>query len=289
MSKYIFINRKFLPEGKAKIDVGDSGFQYGDGLFETMPSLEGKIIALQKHLDRLFSSLAFFGYTLNFSKEDMAAWIASTVQKNNFKKSDAYIKVMVSRGGLGNALSFDTPCKPNVVIISRKLSPYPARYYREGVGVVRSSIARTAFSNPCYRHKLLNYFESIYAKNEARSRGAAEALFLTRDRMVLEGSVSNIFMVKGKNIYTPPLIYNILPGITREAVINIGRKNGLDIKQRKFDFLELGRCDEAFLTNSLMGVMPVRSIEAKELSGAKPGLVTRFLMDLYKSGSQGIQ
>jgi len=284
MSQYIFINKKFLTPGRAKIDVQDSGFQYGDGLFETMCSYRGKIIALQKHLDRLFSSLDFFGYRLHFSKEDVTNWVIKTLEKNNLKKSDAYIKIMVSRGGLGPNLSFDTRAKPNVIIIARKLSPYPAHWYREGVKVIRASVARAALTNHCYRHKLLNYFESLYAKNEARARGAAEALFLTTNRLVLEGATSNIFMVKGKNIYTPPLTYNILPGITREIIVNIGKKNRLNTRERKFDYLELCRSDEVFLTNSIMGVMPVSSIDGKMVSNGKPGPTTRLLMGLYKSG-----
>ncbi len=283
MSQWIFINKTFFKPDQARIGIEDSGYQYGDGLFETMPSLGGNIIALQKHLDRLFSSLDFFGYTVDFSKEDVKRWLLATLEKNHLGKRDAYIKIMVSRGGLGPRLSFQTSHQPNIIIIARALSPYPLSHYRHGAKVIKSSIMRTCFSNPCYRHKLLNYFECVYAKNEANAGGALEALFLAQDGTVLEGATSNVFMVHKKHIYTPPLQYNILPGTVRETILQLGQKNQLPVKEEKFGLPQLCASDEAFLTNSLMGIMPVTSIGRKNIGHGKPGPYTRRLMELYQS------
>ncbi len=283
MSQHIFVNKKFFSTEDAHISCLDSGYQYGDGLFETMLCLGGRIIGLDRHLERLFSSLAFFKFTLDFSKQDLASWISQTLAKNNMEKKDAYIKVMVSRRGLGQGLSFDTKRPPNIVIIVRKLVPYPEHCYREGINIIRSPILRSSLSNVCYRHKLLNYFENIYSKNEANARGASEAIFLSRDNLVLEGATSNLFIVNGRNITTPPLSYNILPGTTREAVIDICRAKSLNLGEKKFDLLQLLRSDEVFLTNSLMGVMPVSSMDGKKISDGSPGPYTRLVMDLYQS------
>jgi len=136
--------------------------------------------------------------------------------------------------------------------------------------------------SPLYSHKLINYFENIYAKDEARRNGAKEAIFLTRDRLVLEGASSNIFYVKGNTVFTPPLTQNILPGITRKAVIDLCRENGIRVKERKIYYLDFIKADEIFKTSSIAEVVPVRKVDRFEYGKRIPGDITLRIMELYR-------
>ena len=196
---------------------------------------------------------------------------------------DAYIKIIVTRGIHSGELHFDKYYKPNLIIIADSLTPYPEDDYTKGVNIISSSVIRQAAGSPIYSHKLLNYFENIFAKDEAHYKGAQEAIFLTRDRLVLEGASSNIFFVKGNTVYTPPLTQNILPGITRDVVLNICRENGIRVRQRKIHYRDIINADEVFKTSSIAGIVPVRKIDHFTITGEIPGKITTKLMELYLS------
>ncbi|MCG9479773.1 MAG: aminotransferase class IV [Actinomycetia bacterium] len=283
MSYSIMVNGKFYSSRQACLPVEDRGFLFGDGLFETMRTYNGRVFGIERHIKRLFSSLHALDYNISFNPGKLTDLIGASINKNGLQSGQGYVKVIVTRGMHKGKISFSQTTSPNIIIIAKELKPYPQDLYRQGARIIRSSIVRPSFSNPAYRHKLLNYFESTYAKNEAEKKDALEAIFLTRDRMVLEGATSNIFIVKGKRIYTPPLTYNLLPGITREIVLDICRQNNMPAREKKFDFFELMRSDEVFVTNSLMEVMPVTFIESSPVSNARTGPLTRQLMALYRN------
>lgn len=282
MAKYVFVNGRLVLESKASISIKDRGFLYGDGLFETIRSYDGYVFMLDCHIDRLFSSLRALGYRINFDRAYICSSLQSTLKANKLDKKDAYIKIIVTRGIYGGKLFFDCSLVPNIVIIVDTLSPYPQEYYREGIKIVSSSIRRDPFRNQLYAHKLLNYFENVFAKNEAHNLGAVEAIFLTRDHLVLEGATSNIFLVKGDTVYTPPLTQNILPGITRDVVIKICNENKIKLKQRKVHYFDIIDGDEVFITSSIMEIMPVRKIDGHTVGSEIPGCYTKKLMELYK-------
>jgi len=283
MRKYVFINGKLILESRANIPVNDRGFLYGDGLFETIRGYNGHIFMLDAHLKRLFSSLKVLRYNINFDKSYIIHSLQKTLKRNKLDKNDTYIKIIVTRGIYGGKLYFESASRANLIMITRRLRPYPLEYYKNGIKVISSSIKRGSFNNKLYCHKLLNYFESIFAKNEAHLSNAQEAIFLTRDHLVLEGATSNIFYVKNNIIYTPPLTQNILPGITRQAVIEICEKNRLKLKQRKVHYFDIIDADEVFITNSIMEIMPVKEIDKYRIRGKVPGLYTEKLIELYRN------
>ncbi len=282
MIKHVFISGKLVIESKAKIPVRDRGFLYGDGLFETLGSYGGYIFMLDAHLERLFFSLKVLKYDLPFDKEYIKDALRKTIDKNNLGKRDAYIKIIVTRGIHSGELHFGGGYKPNLVIIADSLTPYPKVDYTEGINITTSSIRRPAIGSSLYCHKLLNYFENIFAKNEAYYNKAQEAVFLTRDHLVLEGASSNIFFVKRNIVYTPPLTQNILPGVTREVVIMICRENGIKVKQKKVYYREIINADEIFKTSSIAGIVPVKKIDRFVVARKVPGNITSKLMELYR-------
>ncbi len=267
---------------RARIPINDRGFLYGDGVFETLRSYGGNVFMLETHLQRLFSSLNSLGFNLPFDKDHLRRSLAKTLAKNRLGRSDAYIKIIVTRGIFSGDLHFSPDQKPNLIIIVKKLKPYPPEDYLSGINVVSAPFSRKALGNDLYTHKLINYFENIYARDQAHRHGGSEAIFLTSDKLVLEGATSNIFVVKRNVISTPSLNQNILPGITRSVVIDICRENRIRVRQKKIHYSDLINSHEVFLTNSLMEIMPVRKVDRHLIAKDVPGGITKKLMVLYK-------
>jgi len=274
MFNYIFINGRFVIEQKARISVKDRGFLYGDGLYETLRGYKGNLFMLDAHIKRLFHSLKVLKYSIPFDEEYLKGAVSRTVRKNNLIRCDAYIKIIVTRGIYNGEFHFSSICRPNLIIIAEKVKPYPQEDYIEGVDIISSSIRRPSVGRSLYSHKLLNYFENIFAKDEAHSSSAQEAVFLTVDHLVLEGASSNIFFVKRGTVYTPPVTQNILPGVTREVVINICRENMIKVRERKIHYRDIINADEIFKTSSVAGIVPVKKIDWFVIGRKIPGNIT---------------
>lgn len=282
MLNHIFINGKLLTGSRAAVPVRDRGFLYGDGLFETLRSFKGSVFMLDSHLDRLFHSLKILKYDIPFDKEYIKEALKKTIAKNGLVGKDAYIKIIVTRGIHNGELHFRGNFRANLIIIADALNEYPQKDYTEGIKIISSSIRRPSPGNPLYFHKLLNYFENIFAKDEAHHNEAQEAIFLTEDHLVLEGASSNIFYVKRNIVYTPPLTQNILPGITRQTVIDICNENRILVRQKKVHYRDMINADEVFKTSSVAGIVPVKKIDCFVVAGRVPGDITSRLLELYK-------
>ena len=284
MAEYIYINGRHYHSSKALISVNDAGFLYGDGLYETMRSYNGNLFSFDLHLERLFSSMQQLGYNPDFSREYIKSETSKLLTANGLVDADSYIKIIVTRNNYEQRFSFSYLVKPSLIIIARRLNPYPQDFFNRGIAMQSSSIRRAPLGNDLYRHKLLSYFENIYAKNEAYANQAQEAFFMTKDRAVLEGASSNIFAVKGSRIYTAPLTQNILPGITRKIVLDLCRVNKIAFCEKRLHYYNLMEADEIFITSSIMEIMPVRKVDVHDVNNDRvPGRMTRIISDLYKN------
>jgi len=282
MFNNIFINGKFISSGDAKISIDDVGFLYGDGIFETLRGYYGKPFKIGEHIESLLSSLKQLKYKPYFYKTYIKSAVYELLAKNKLMQTGAYIKIIVTRNRYGKRFHYDSQIKPNLIIIAKKLDPYPDEYYKNGIKIATSDLKRNAIGNSLYKFKLLNYFENIYVRNEAYCKQSLEGIFLTKDRLVLEGSMSNIFYVKNGTVNTAPLTQNILPGITRQVVINLCRENNVKVSERRIHYFDMIKADEIFLTNSVMEIMPVKEIDIYKVESKIPGPVTCKLADLYK-------
>lgn len=282
---FVIINGKLICEKEAFISIENSGFLYGDGLFETIKVYKGNIFLLEEHILRLFSSLCFFNYQkIEFEdfKNEIKKNITLLIQAKNLTGKEAFVKIIVCRGEYKKRLDFKTAEKPVVIIFAEKYTEYPVTYYKKGVDVLISSIKRVSYQNAIYRHKMLNYFENIFSRNEAISKGANESLFVSEDDFILEGSVSNIFMVLKNTVFTPSLDFNILPGITRKKVLKICGENNIKTIEGKLKLSNFCEADEIFLTNSLAEILPVKKIENYTLKSETPGKITKIISLLYQ-------
>jgi branched-chain amino acid aminotransferase group I len=278
MEYKIFINGRFLTSSEAKIPIQDVGFLFGWGLFETMRSYKGFIYKLSEHVRRLTSSARFFKISLPYSEEKIARIVQQTLNANNLQ--DAYIKLILS-GGVYSG-KFSQPCtKSNLIVIAQPFTPFPKDFYSEGIGATLASIRRNCAS-PIYQHKTLNFLENLLAKKEAEEKGYQEAIFLNTRGYLAEGCTTNLFLLKEGEVITPSLDSAILPGITRQVVLELCSRTGIPSREKEVSLEELYQADEAFLTNSLREIIPLTRIDSKLIGKGKPGRITRLLMKEYK-------
>lgn len=277
---FVFLNGEILGESSARISVHDRGLLLGDGLFETMRAYEGKIFRLAAHLARLRASAEFLRLRFDYRDDEIEEGIAELIRRNACP--DAYVRLTVTRGPCARGLQLDPAAAPTVLMSVRSLAPYPPEQYRRGMKLIISAIRRNSAS-PLPRHKTLNYLPCLLARQEAMDAGAHGAVLLNEHGQVAEESVSNLFLALGGRLLTPPVYSGLLPGITRAAVMELAEAAGLRLEERPVGAGELFDCDEMFLTNSLMEVMPVRSVDKRVFPQRAPGPLTAGIQKAYRA------
>lgn len=279
MEGLVYINGELIPKKDAKVSVFDHGFLYGDGLFETMRAYQKKIFRLEQHLQRLFLSLEYLKFPIPFNFDSLKEAIYKTIEANQLE--DAYIRLNVTRGE-GATVPDPKTCKtPNLIIITREYVPYSPALYQKGY---RGKVVRVRPSpyTPSVTMKTLNFLNNIIAKMEAKESGFNEGIMINTEGFVAEGTVSTIFMLKGDLLSTPAKEVGLLPGITRRAILEIAEARELKTKERKITISELLEADEAFLTNSLIEIMPLVDVDGHPIGKSIPGPLTLGLMSSYK-------
>jgi len=278
MEEIVYLNGSLVPLSQARLSPFDWGFLYGYGLFETMRAYSGHIFRLEKHLARLSRSAKLLGIDCE-STAILEKAIYETLRANNL--SDARIRLTLS-GGEGEPVPDPlAPRIPTLFITVRSYTPYPRQVYEQGFKGIVSNIRRNTQSSAS-AVKSLNYLDNLLARREAKSVGADEAILLNEQGLLAEGSTSNIFLVSGNNLLTPSLDSGILPGVTREVVLELASSLGLKVREQKIALEELLQADEAFLTNSLIEIMPITQVSGQVIGSGRAGARTQQLMDAYK-------
>lgn len=281
MGRKIYLNGKFVDKKDAKISVFDHGLLYGDGVFEGIRSYDGLVFKLQEHIDRLYDSASFIRLKIRISKKDMVRAVIRTLKKNKLR--DAYIRLVVTRGS-GDLGLDPRKCKTGgaIFIIADKIMLYPKTFYESGLSIITAKTRRNLPEAINPRIKSLNYLNNILAKIDAIDAGVPEAIMLSHDGFVVECTGDNIFIVKNNMLITPFVEMGALNGITRNAVIDIVRKNKIRFKETKLTLLDIYRADECFLTGTAAEIVPVIKVDKKTIGDGNPGSITRSLLDEFK-------
>jgi len=276
---WLYLNGEIIEDKDAAISVDDRGFLLGDGLFETMRAYGGRVFRLNAHLARLRESAEFLRISCDLTDADVGEAISELLERNACP--DAYVRLTLTRGPLEKGLRLDGSGRPTVLIRVRPFSPHPDELYKRGARLVLSSVRRNSASD-LPRHKTLNYLPCLLAKQGAVDAGAFGAVMLNEYGQVAEESLSNLFIVREGRLATPPVHCGLLPGITRAVVMELAGANDVPCDERVLSPADLFGADECFLTNTLMEIMPVRSLDRRPVGGGKPGPLTVRLQGLYR-------
>lgn len=279
MSLKIFISGKLYDKEDAKISVYDHGLLYGDGVFEGLRSYGGKVFRLEQHLARLWDSAKAIWLEIPMTREAMAAAINDTLKVNNIK--DGYIRLVITRGAGSLGLDPNRTSNPQVIIIADSISLYPEELYRKGLEIVTASTMRNHPAALSPRIKSLNYLNNILAKIEGLQAGCIEALMLNHKGEVAECTGDNVFLLKHGIVLTPPNEAGILEGITREAVIELARGIGLEVREAALTRHDVYVADEMFLTGTAAEVIPVVKVDNRVIGNGVPGPITKDLKERF--------
>lgn len=276
----IYLDGEFLPKAEAKVSVFDHGLLYGDGVFEGIRSYNGRVFKLDEHLDRLYDSAKSIMLQIPIPIETMQEKVLETLRLNHL--TEAYIRLLVTRGVGDLGLDPDKCPKPSIIIIADKITLYPPKYYEQGLEIVTASVRRNYAEAINPRIKSLNYLNNILAKIEGKQAGAEEVLMLNAEGYVVECSGDNIFWVKNEVLVTPPVHIGILEGVTRNSVIDLAREARIQVEERVFTRHDLYIADEIFLTGTAAEVIPVVKVDQRVIGDGQPGKVTEKLIAAFR-------
>jgi branched-chain amino acid aminotransferase len=281
MTTVAVIDGKLSSAEQAVVSVFDRGFLYGDSVFETIRTYGGRPYALEEHLERLKWSAGRVFIRLPVETETLRAEVEQALGAAG--NAESMIRIMVTRGRGELGLDPDLAENPTRVVIVSPLKTPPAEAYERGIGVVTFRTQRLADATDAAGAKIANYLIAVLATREARRAGALEALIVDNHGQVVEGTSSNVFQVIDRKLSTPPEHLGILPGITRGRVLELARRLGIEVEHRALTIDELCRADEVFVSSTLREILPVVRIDQTEISGGKPGPVTRRLLSEFRT------
>lgn len=277
----VYLNGRFVQAERAKVSAFDRGFSYGDGLFETIRAYTGWVFALERHLRRLKKGAAQIGIPFEGDQEAWRRVMGELLRRNGLRASDSSLRLTLTRGAdpLGSLLPPQTPPSPTLLLVTKPLDAEISERQQIGIGAI--ALRWGSPFNPL-GIKSLNYLYQALAMAQARKEGAQEALFLATDGSVVEGATSNLFSVSKGILTTPPEKSGRLPGITREVVMELARKEGLTVREAPVPLEDLLAADEAFVTGSLKELMPLTTLDGRKIGSGSPGPVVRLLQKRYR-------
>ena len=279
MEEIVYLNGDLIPRSQAKLSPFDHGFLYGYGLFETMRAYNGSIFRLDRHLVRLRRSAETLGIESKLASFSLEKACNDLLGAN--KLAEARLRFTVSAGAGDITPNLGTCSDITIFIVARKLVPLPPQSYEQGFRAILSSWRRNSHS-PLSQLKSTCYLENVLARQESKAIGADEALLLNERGLLAEGSTTNIFLVNRGTLVTPSVESGVLPGITRDAVLELAQSLGIKANETEVKLEELIKAQEAFLTNSIIEIMPLTQFGDKLIGRGKPGALTKQFMAAYR-------
>lgn len=282
----VYVNGEFVSRNRAVVSVFDSGFVLGDGVWEGLRLVQGRLISLDAHMDRLYEGARSIDLDIGMAREALTDAVFETLRRNGMQDG-AHVRLMVTRGRkhtpnqdprfvIGGA---------TIVIVAEYKAPNPEAKAR-GLSLF-TSVFRTSgpdvFDLRLNSHSRLNLIQALI---QAINAGADEALMLDPRGFVASCNSTNFFIVRGRELWTSTGAYSF-KGITQGNVIQAWRANGGTARECDFTLAQVYAADEAFVTGTLGGVTPVTRIDGRIIGEGKPGPVTREAGELYLQAVAG--
>ncbi|MEM7407445.1 MAG: aminotransferase class IV [Pseudomonadota bacterium] len=278
-------NGQLLPESQVTVSFRDRGFKYGEAVFDTARTVRHQPFRLHDHVQRLYRSMKYLSMDSGLTPDEMVARSEEVLAANLhlLGEDDDYWLFQRVTPGTGDSFANEGPTEPTVIIECTPL-PFAARapLFRDGVKVEIPATRRTPPDAQSPRAKTHNYLNLLLADREVRARDPLGwAILLDHNGNLAEGLGSNIFFVRDGELLTPKARY-VLPGISREVVIEIAGKLGMPVHETDIDMFDVFTADECFLTSTSLCMVPVATVNGRGLGSGVPGPVTRQLIDGYK-------
>ena len=277
----IYLNGSFVAEDQAKVSVFDRCFLYGDGIFEGISVFKGAPFKLDAHLRRMDKGLSYLCIENPLTSKEWTQAIVETIQRNEI--DEGYLRPQVSRGeGLSSTKWEPKDLKkptPNVVILPEKGLIYGQAMQS---GLRAKVLSRPRIPTRCIPSstKHCNYLDSVMGAIEVSAVGMDVGIATDGNGFVTEGIAYNLFIVRDRALYTPPLIRDLLPGVTRHVIIEISRRAGYAVHETDFDVFAMCSADEVFLSSSLRLGGPIVEIDGRRIGDGNPGPVTKNIGEL---------
>jgi len=269
----VYLNGKIVPHSQAAISVSDAGLLHGASTFTTMLARNGVIFRLDRHLKRLLETVELLGLKTDITGEQLTDACYELLAANAL--AEARMRITLTPGSIRQA-------KPTTVVTADPLGDYPAEWYTKGIDVEVTSFKQLP-GDVSYGYKTGCYLPRILARQEAAAKHAAEALWFTTSNYLAEACFNNVFLVLGGKVCTPPVDTPALPGIVREAVLELCEVLKIEADaENRLTVKDMLAAEEMFLTGSCTGVRPVARVERHAVGDEKPGQVTQRIMTAYR-------
>lgn len=271
----VFLNGEYLPADQAHVSVLDRGFLLGDGVYEVIPVYQGLPFCLNEHLQRLQRSLDGVRMANPYSIEQWSEIIARLVKDNEGENQAVYLQV--TRGVAPRDHVFPEGVEPTAFVMTNPIKPLPGWYKQDGIKAITVKDIRWAQCDI----KAITLLPNSLLRQQAQDAGAQEAI-LIRDGYMTEGSASNSYAVLDDVIYTAPKDEKVLPGITRDVVLELARSAGVSYREQAVSVEQLKQADEIWISSSTRELLPVTTLDDTPVGSGKPGPVWQQLDALYQ-------
>lgn len=278
----VFLNNEFLPASQAKISVLDRGFVFGDGVYEVIPVYGGHLFRLSQHLKRLDDSLVAIRIAPPLSHDRWRDILTQLVRQNG--GGDLSIYLQITRGVAPRDHAFPKGVEPTVFAMATPLKAVPPDILAHGVAAITVADNRWLQCNI----KAITLLANVLARQQALDMGAAEAILL-RDGIANEGAASNLFIVKDRTLYTPPKSAQLLPGITRDLILELAAANHLPFHEHPISESALRGANEVWLTSSTKEILPVTQLDGKKIGAGQPGPLWSRMLAFYQEYKQRVR
>ncbi len=270
----VCLNGEFVDASEAKISVFDHGLLYGDGVFDTIAAVDGRIFWLPEHIDRLIEGCQRLRITIPWVRESLLLWTDSLFRINSTPTSR--LRITVTRGEGEIPLYSALQCKPNLIIFGTPLDLPNDSIYERGLRLKTASYSRIFPGT-----KNLSFLASVLAYLEAFAADVDDAIFVSQDGLVLEGATFNIFAVNGRTISTPK--DNVLAGVTRAKVIELARSCGYTVNETSVPLAEIFSADEVFVTGTTKRIIPVVALNETPIGVGRRRIACQELLSKFRS------
>ncbi len=275
----VYLNGEFLPLEEARIPVLDRGFIFGDGVYEVIPVYDGHLFRLEAHLQRLENSLNSIKLTNPFTQQQLTDILENLVTKNNAGDQSLYLQI--TRGVSKREHNFPAGIEPTVFIMS---NPIETQKPSTGVKAITHNDIRWQYCNI----KAISLLPNVLLRNDAIDAGASENI-LIRDGYVMEGAASNVFIVVDEVAITPPKSQFILPGITRDLILEAMREANLPCREANIPQTQLHYAQEIWVTSSTREILPVTTLDEKIVGTGEPGPIWLKVWKIYQNYKQKLR